>query len=162
MYCSGQGLCCLVLCVFVAVVVLFLIPITRREEAWAVGRHYLETGSSKNPTPQLAGHSDFSLVETGRDASHGRAHPAHPGEAGPAASCLTGLMDHQCVNCQDGSHLHQLPVHQFPKWVVREPVLLVINRCYVEVTYQNQMHLRNTVKCILLSAGLLGTLDLHM
>ena len=30
-----------------------------------MGRHYLETGSSKNPTPCLADHSDFSLVGAG-------------------------------------------------------------------------------------------------
>lgn len=40
---------------------------TRQEEAWAVGRRYLETKSSTNPSPQLAGHSDFTPAEAGME-----------------------------------------------------------------------------------------------
>lgn len=32
-----------------------------------MGRRYLKAGSSKKPSPQLAGHSDFSLVEMGME-----------------------------------------------------------------------------------------------
>lgn len=50
------------------------------------------------------------------EASRGGVSPlAHPGEAGLGAGCLLGFIDHQCMSCRDGSHLHQLPVQHFPK-----------------------------------------------
>lgn len=130
---------------FVAVVVLLLIPIGGR----VAGRHRLETGSSENPThgwqvtvtsPWWSQGWRWGQIVAG--SLPGRANPpAHPGEAGLGASSLTGLMDHQCINCEDEETLLQIPVHQFPKWVLQEPVLWMLTDVCKEVTYQNQMHL---------------------
>lgn len=44
-----------------------------------------------------------------------------------------GWTDHQDIR-----YHHQLPLQQFPKWVLWEPILLAINSCCTEVTYQSQ------------------------
>lgn len=107
-----------------------------------MGRNYLETGSSKNPC--VAGHSDLSLVEEtevvlGSDL--GWKPPVEESILLPSQERLGWELEispaHQRMSCQDGRHPCQLADPHFSKWVVQEAILLDLNMCCMEVTYQS-------------------------
>lgn len=127
-------------------------PNKQRQEAWAVERHYLETGSSKNPTAWLAGHSNFSLVETGMvwGKDLGRKPPVEESVLLPTQERLAwepdvswglSIINAWVVGMQGTFTSAQSSISQ--KWVLQEPILLDLNTCCMEVTYQSQMYLRN-------------------